>query len=484
MANVSKSSQATDRWLLCSGLAKHVLLESAPVKVPQTPPRFGALVQRHVGKRDWMERMLATGLWGATVGDDYIHWDRLRYRTPPEGVTHEEWWTALKVARMALMKMMPCSDNQGAPFRIAAPDPMQKYLSEADRDLSGRVPVPDQLLNPGTRDRYRVSASIEEAITSSQLEGATTTRNVATEMLRSGRQPNDHSERMIFNNYRAIRFIRKNEQEALTPALVKQLHAIVTDQTLDKPEDAGRLRSADDADVAVYGTGTAADVKYHQPPPWNQLPKRLEALCDFANEKTPNFYIHPIVRAILLHFFLAYDHPFVDGNGRTARALFYGSMARSGYWLCEYLSISHFIKKAPAEYALSYLYTETDENDTTYFVLSQLSVLRKAIAALHDYVRVKMRAMNRAQGILRQSHAFNHRQLAILAHAMQHPDANYTATAHANSHQVTRQTARTDLKKLQEAGMLNAIVVRNGFVYTVPEDLEDRLETFGKKQGG
>jgi hypothetical protein len=75
--------------------------------------------------------------------------------------------------------------------------------------------------------------------------------------------------------------------------------------------------------------------------------------------------VHPVLRAILLHFMIGYDHPFADGNGRTARALFYWSMARSGYWLMEYTSISHILRKAPARYMRAYLHTETDKNDTT-----------------------------------------------------------------------------------------------------------------------
>jgi Fic family protein len=448
------------------------------MKVPQAPPSAKALALLY-GKKDFFSRILGASAFAPTIGgDNYAHWDRLRFHTPPGGLTHEEWWAAVKAARLSSMRFLPCGDASGTLFRFSSPDPLQRYLSEADRDLSGRVPMPDQLLNPGTRDRYRISASIEEAITSSQLEGASTTRKVATEMLRSGRKPNDKSERMIFNNYQAIRAIRKMQSEPLTPDAVLRVHKIVTDQTLDDPTDGGRLRTTDD--VKVYDNETGEVL--HSPPPHGELAYRLRALCDFANEKKPEYYVHPLVRAILLHFFLAYDHPFVDGNGRTARALFYWSMARSGYWLCEYLSISHFLRKAPAAYAMSYLYTETDENDVTYFILSQLETLKKSIDAMHDYVRVTMRAMNRAQSMLRQSHAFNHRQLAILAHAMQHPDASYTATSHANSHQVTRQTARTDLKELAELRLLSPLAVGNGFVFAVPPDLEDRLESFGKKR--
>jgi Fic family protein len=455
------------------------------MKMPEAPPPFPELMRKHFVKKDFLTRAFASGAWSATIGDDqYVHWDKLRYHTPPAGVTLEEWWAAIKGARVPTSKRLPCSNNDHEPFQITTPDPLQRYLTDADRDLNGRLPMPDAVVNPDTRDRFRVSASIEEAITSSQLEGATTTRKVAAAMLRSGRQPTDKSERMIFNNYKAMDFIRKIQGRELTPDLVRELHGIVTDRTLDDPSDAGRFRTAKDESVAVYGSGLEADVVYHKPPAWAELPQRVQSLCDFANEKQPTAYVHPIVRAILLHFFLGYIHPFVDGNGRTARALFYWSMARDKYWLCEYLSISHVIKQAPAEYALAFLYTETDDNDTTYFVLSQLKVLRKATEALHDYVRLKMSAMSRAQKILRQSHAYNHRQLALLGHALQHSESVYSATSHANSHDVSTVTARADLNHLAKTGLLLPLRAGQGFIYTVPPDLEERLEKLGRKASG
>ena len=112
-------------------------------------------------------------------------------------------------------------------------------------------------------------------------------------------------------------------------------------------------------------------------------------MCDFANGKTPGEFVHPAIRSIILHFWLAYDHPFLDGNGRTARALFYWSMLHHHYWLCEFISISHLILKAPAEYERAFLYTETDDNDLTYFIIYHLKLIRRAVDELHKYIARK-----------------------------------------------------------------------------------------------
>ena len=91
----------------------------------------------------------------------------------------------------------------------------------------------------------------------------------------------------------------------------------------------------------------------HEPPSADQLPKRVETMCAFANEQLKSGFIHPVIRSILLHFWLAYDHPFVDGNGRTARALFYWSMLRHKYWLFEVMTYLHFHKKGVSDYLKS-----------------------------------------------------------------------------------------------------------------------------------
>ena len=223
---------------------------------------------------------------------------------------------------------------------------------------------------------------IEESITSSQLEGAHTTREVAKKMIQEGRDPRDRGERMILNNYRTMQHILDVKDGELTPKLVREIHRMVTDGTLSDPESAGRFRRPDQR-ITVSDT-RGEDL--HVPPPAEELPARMEQMCAFANGLTPDKFIHPVIRSMILHFWLAYDHPFVDGNGRTARALFYWSMLKYGYGLFEFLSISRILLKAPAQYGRAFLHTETDDNDLTYFLIYHADVIRKAISELHEYI--------------------------------------------------------------------------------------------------
>ena len=63
---------------------------------------------------------------------------------------------------------------------------------------------------------------------------------------------------------------------------------------------------------------------------------------------------------------MGYEHPFRDGNGRVARALFYWFMLKSEYTLFKFVSISKLLKEKPKEYGMSYMYTEKDSNDLMF----------------------------------------------------------------------------------------------------------------------
>ena len=157
-------------------------------------------------------------------------------------------------------------------------------------------------------------------------------------------------------------------------------------------------------------------------------------MCEFANGAIPHFFIHPVIRSILLHFWIGYDHPFVDGNGRTARVLFYWSMLRHKYWLFEFISISDILRRAPARYYRAFLYSENDDNDATYFIVHQAEVIRRAIENLHAYIDRKTGELRDSEKLLRGWEHLNHRQVALLAHALRHPGTFYSVEGHMRSH--------------------------------------------------
>ncbi len=444
------------------------------MKIPQKPTEYSALME-NIELDRWFyvldkESILEDGL--------YLHWDELRRRPAPAGLTHQEWWYTLKRRRVMNTTHLLLMDVREQPFGFTVPESVQKALHEIDLGGGGRIELPEPITNAETRDRYVISSLMEEAITSSQLEGAATTREVAKDMLRQGRKPRDKSEQMILNNYITMKKIREMREEALTPEKVFALHRLVTEKTLDNPDAAGRLRKTGEDVRVVGGEGEV----YHVPPPADSLAKRMQDMCDFANGKTPASFVHPALRAIILHFWLAYDHPFVDGNGRTARALFYWCMLRHKYWLFEFVSISSVIKESPVKYERSFLYTETDGNDLTYFILDEIRVIQKAMERLVACIERKAEETRRIESHLKAVRRMNHRQAALLKHALKHPGHRYTIASHQNSHNVANQTARTDLMGLSNLHLLHQTKAGKTFYFFPASDLEDRLLKLEKEE--
>ncbi|WP_338025862.1 Fic family protein [Actinomyces gaoshouyii] len=217
--------------------------------------------------------------------------------------------------------------TDGAPLTYNLPDPLLRLIDDVSSRARGRVELSEPIANTATRNRYLVRSLIEEAITSSQLKGASTSRVRAKQMLREDRSPRDRSERMILNNYRAMQRIVEIKDEPLSPALITQIHRMVTDGTLDDPDDAGRLQRPGEQRVRIYGVSDDEQV-LHIPPAAEDLPERMERLCAFANaaddpsEGAP--YMPSLIRAITLHFMMGYDHYFADGNGHGPCGLLLG----------------------------------------------------------------------------------------------------------------------------------------------------------------
>ncbi|PKM09015.1 MAG: Fic family protein [Gammaproteobacteria bacterium HGW-Gammaproteobacteria-4] len=452
------------------------------MQLPVVPPAFDTLLNATIAQSPALLTRLMRSVSEVDGQGRYLHWDKLRHLPAPDGLTSEQWWLGIKLARHKNFKSLPLRDRNGAAFQYSLPAIVHKELHWLDRNASGSIQAESVIANPQTRDTYLIRSLIEEAISSSQLEGASTTQNVAKEMIRQAREPRDRSERMILNNYQAMRRIREFRDEPLTPSLVFELQRILTDGTLDSDDQAGRLRRADEP---IQVVDNVSHVVLHVPPPAEQLPARLQALCDFANadatrEEDANTFLHPVVKAIALHFMLGYDHPFCDGNGRTARALFYWSMAREGYWLAEFISISTIIKASPAQYGKAYLHTETDDNDLTYFLIHQLEVIHKAVTALHGFLRRKVQEISDAEQMLtrnaRLKGRLNFRQLALLRHALKHPRFAYVIDEHQNSHGISYDVARKDLLFMaDELKLLTKTKEGKRYLFVVPADIEQRI---------
>lgn len=391
------------------------------------------------------------------VNETFEYWDTIKYKRCPEGCTPQQLWTYVKAARVK--SMMSVWGKYGITLTLT--NQMQRMCHEIDMNWGGSWGT-DSIIGDENKEKYLVGSLMEEAIYSSQMEGAATTRKVAKEMLRKKMTPKDKSQQMIANNYQTIQFIVSHKDALLTPELLLQIHQLMTEHTMQNPQEAGCFRSNND--VVVENGITHETV--HIPPTYEEIPNFVEDLCRFFNEQDAPQFIHPIIRGIIIHFMVAYVHPFADGNGRTARALFYWYMLKQGYWLTEYLSISRVIAKSKKSYEKAFLYTEADGMDMGYFVAYNMRVLQQSFKQLQDYIKRKQEEKRAANSFLRIGN-INARQAQIIK--MFADDSNLVVTIADLQAKflVSPTTAKADVVGLMNMGLLSEISfnkVKKGYI--------------------
>jgi len=403
----------------------------------------------------------------------YLYWDQFKWRIDKND-DKEKAWFATKWARSTKFKTISLRDKIDKSFYFCMPDTLQAKLFKIS-NLAGQGIIPHNSI----KNQYLISSLVmEEAISSSQLEGASTTRKVAKEILVSDKKPKTQDEQMIVNNYLLMKEILRIKDEELSVDMILSLHQIATYETDDNENVAGELRENDD--IVIMDRD---DNILHQPPLFSELPKRLQLLCDFANEKhtgeDDSMFIHPIGKAIILHFMIGYDHPFADGNGRTARALFYWFMLKNGFDYFEYISISKFLKEAPKKYSMSYLYSEIDDNDLTYFIYYQVDIILRAIDDLLAYLQKKSVEYEEITNLLKDSYLnekLNFVQKDIVKKAIKSPGRVFTGLEVSVDYDIAPTTARKYLNELVKYKILANYKDGRTIAYIAPENLHDILK--------
>ncbi|WP_311588450.1 Fic family protein [Varibaculum massiliense] len=333
----------------------------------------------------------------------------------------------------------------------------------------------DTTISAYQRHKFIYNGLTDEAIYSAQLEGASTSRRVARQLLEQNREPRDLSERMIVNNYLAMENLQDLLGVKATPDFIKELHRTVTEGTLDIENDVGKIQSDQGGRVKVFGD---SEQIIYVPPPARELSARMEALCDFINEPEP--WMHPLLKAMVVHFMVGYDHYFADGNGRTARSLFYWMLLKAGFPAARFLVVSALLKEAPAQYARAFLNVEYDGGDLTYFLIYQLKILRRAVAQLEEYLADDRRQAAALKEGLKDRVELNNRQIDILLESRGEPERLWTAQMVADRFRVSRPSGYSDLNSLENMGLLRRGREGRRVVWRVVSGWEDWLQSVPK----
>ncbi len=424
---------------------------------------------------DFGERTDFLEFYNKTISPTYLYWDKIQYKPTPKGYSKEEFWSAVKFMRNLHSQKTPIISENGQNFKLLKLPELEKFLHNVDLNMGGNLFMYNTDIDEKSRYRFISRGIMEEAIASSQLEGANTTRQAAKKLLLEGRKPKDISEMMIVNNHEAMQALESDyKSKDISISGIFELHAILTKDILPI-EEQGTFRTDEDK-IVVDDKDTG--YIYHIAPKIDFVQKQLKILVAFANDETSENFIHPLVKAIMLHFWIGYLHPFTDGNGRLARLIFYWYLLKNNYWAFSYLPISKVIKKSAIAYGQAYLYTEQDDFDITYFIDYNIKKIKIAIDDFETYLKEKASENAQMNKLSKSSHNFNERQIQLLQYLSLKTDESTTVKSHMTIHRITKATAIKDLKKLESENFLKT-ERRGKYVYY--SGTNNILRLFSKK---
>lgn len=425
------------------------------MKNPQKAPDIGDMLEKH---SDLFSILAKPEIQKLIVkyNYDYLHWDEIRRRKLP--VEAEKLWVLIKSSRMAQAKRLDFGEWE---FEYVLSSKILRGLHLLDTKGAGYLEGGPGGISAIDRKRYIVNSLMEEAIASSQLEGAATTRETAKKMLRQERKPADYSEKMIVNGYQTMQRIAKMDTKSINIETVLEIHRQITHDTLEDPIHEGTFRDNNDIVVADQKD---RDKIYHVPPDYQKIPSLMEEFCKFASTDEDDF-IHPLIKGVILHFLIGFIHPFTDGNGRCARSIFYWYMLSRGYWLFEFMPISRILLHSKAKYTQAYLFTETDEYDLTYFINYNLSATEKALADLENYIALKKQEQHETMKVIETSEDLNFRQASILKNLLEEPETYFSIAEIKGKYNIAYDTARSDLQHLFSLGYIERLQRGKKFMY-------------------
>lgn len=386
----------------------------------------------------------------------YFYWDDIKYQKNVPFDSQIENWTLLKTYRTSKYEKITFGNYT---FNYFHSEFILKNLHDFDLKLMGGLHKNSFL--PSDRAEFFKNSLLDEAVASSQVEGASTTTEVAKEMLKTGRDPRNESEQMIFNNLKAIEYISEYVKADIDFKLIINLHKILRVNT-DAEKYSGDFRKG-----KVFVTDHVDGEIAHIPPEWSQVGLLMGELCDFINDDER--FIHPIIKASIIHFMVGFIHPFKDGNRRTARALFYWYLLKKGYSLFNNISISRVILESRTQYDKAFLKTEYDDYDLNYFITYSLKNIRIAFEKLIRYRDKKLEERKKANLISYEllSKGLNKRQADLIGYLFLNPSNTVTLYSYCEKHEIVRQTASKDIQELIKLGLIKEDKSTKPYRYTL-----------------
>ena len=271
-------------------------------------------------------------------------------------------------------------------------------ITDAAREVIDNAP-----LIPAWEAKFRKEAIERTVHHGTHIEGNKLSLEEAKDILEGGEVvARERDVQEVINLRNSLKFISQlasqelpGESSLITVETIFKLHKLTVDKILAE-DSSGKFRIRQ----VVVKNAQTGQITY-TPPPAAEVPYLMEDLINWINSAEGK-EIHPIIKAGIVHYELARIHPFVDGNGRVARAVATLVMFLDGYDIRRFFSLEEYFDNDPMNYYLTLqsvsnqLVLDHHERDLTpwldYFVEGvaiELNRIKEVVRRISFDTRVK-----------------------------------------------------------------------------------------------
>ncbi len=403
---------------------------SEPISLPSAP---GGLLH-------WLPELSKQPYW---------HPEQMKHKPAPDGLRHEQWWPLVKCLRIARWKPVILPGLGTGQFGVVLSDEMLPVLHLFDTRVMRATPVQPAEVRERWQTR-RMSAMMQEAVASVQLSGRAVSWEHSMDMLRQARQPIHSWDQLVWNLHRLLKALPEMSREALTTAGIRVAYQRLLERT-------GMAEgSMDEASLA--------------------------AVCEFAEGPLSEGagFLHPLIRAIITGWWLSRLDGLGDVGSILGRYVMHWTGMRSGYGVLAWTAPSRALMADPQDYLSASVRVESDEGDLTYVILPVLQALKTALTSAERTAHEAEAELLAGRHSWNRFGLLNARQEGLVLRAMDHPGEAFTIESHREAHDLAYATARADLLRMEQIGLMRKRQAGKGFVFEPAPDWRDKLMRLGE----
>ena len=221
-----------------------------------------------------------------------------------------------------------------------------KILNNVAKIEAAKEIIESAPLVPSYEAKFRQEAIVRTVHHGTHIEGNPLEQKEVKDVLEGKKViAKDRDIQEVLNYREVLKFIDSKKDEPITEKSLLEIHKLTTKKLLPSNQ-IGAYRY-----VQVKITDSATGKTSYMPPTPKQIPDLVRSFLLWLNHSQTD-EIHPVLKAAITHYFLVAVHPFVDGNGRFARAASTLILFKEGYDIKKFFSLEEYFDKDPQRYYL------------------------------------------------------------------------------------------------------------------------------------